>query len=274
MPKPTTCHGSHRRTRLVGLATMLPILPGFAGCGLDGFRLTAPDTASYVLSIVVPFGDTEPVGGNPTVVVGAAHRAWVSLFGNAPAGGANVTLTSSDRTVAAVPASVFVPEGQPEAAFTISGVSHGAAVITAHWGRTVTQNVAVIPTPPTVVDFRILPNSGTLAPVTSEQCEVYAVELDSGTSVNSMKCTFDGSLSHPQGLITSYIWTIPLTPALGTAVFTTTTPFFGGERVGCGSFGAGEVGTTVDKEIGLEVVIASGNKKVVRTITFIRNSPC
>ena len=58
---------------------------------------------------------------NPTVVVGgASSQGTVTLSGPAPAGGATVTLTSSNTAAAQVPASVVVPAAASSATFTIT----------------------------------------------------------------------------------------------------------------------------------------------------------
>ena len=76
---------------------------------------------------------------NPTVVVGGtSSQGTVTLSGPAPAGGATVTLTSSNTAAAHVPASVVVPAAASSAAFTIttSAVSSSTtSIISASYNR-------------------------------------------------------------------------------------------------------------------------------------------
>ncbi len=68
---------------------------------------------------------------NPTSVTGgSSSTGTVTLTNPAPAGGAVITLTSSNPAAATVPASVTVPRGAASASFTVrtSGVTVGTAV--------------------------------------------------------------------------------------------------------------------------------------------------
>jgi hypothetical protein len=60
------------------------------------------------------------VGGVATVGGGTPVQATISLSGAAPAGGALVTLVSTDTTVATVPPSVVIPAGATSASFTVT----------------------------------------------------------------------------------------------------------------------------------------------------------
>src|SRR6266446_5301713 len=60
---------------------------------------------------------------SPSSVVGGplgSSTGTVTLNGPAPAGGAQVTLSSSDPSVASAPASVTVPAGATSATFTVN----------------------------------------------------------------------------------------------------------------------------------------------------------
>jgi hypothetical protein len=63
--------------------------------------------------------DAPVVGGFATVVGGTSLTAHISITGPAPAGGALVTLVSTDTTVATVPTSVDIPAGASSASFTV-----------------------------------------------------------------------------------------------------------------------------------------------------------
>jgi len=92
-----------------------------------------------VLSSITP-SVSGTTGGN-------SIPATLFLSGNAPAGGAQVTLSSSNTAAAQVPASVTVPGGQGWVNFTIttSPVSADTAVtITGNYGATQTATITVM----------------------------------------------------------------------------------------------------------------------------------
>jgi hypothetical protein len=67
-----------------------------------------------------------------TVGVGTGTTGAVGLTGaTAPAGGYTINLVSNDPTIATVPATVTIPQGQSWASFTIVGKAVGATDITA-----------------------------------------------------------------------------------------------------------------------------------------------
>ena len=89
---------------------------------------------------------------NPTSVVGGnAVQGTASLTSAAPAGGASVTLSSSN-TVATVPASVAVPAGATSATFSVAttavSASTSATITGAFGGATKTAALTVTPPPP------------------------------------------------------------------------------------------------------------------------------
>ena len=78
-------------------------------------------TATQALSIIVgPI--LSLLALNPTSVVGGLQSSTgtVTLSGPAPAGGAQVTLSSSNTAVASVPSSATVPAGATSATFTVT----------------------------------------------------------------------------------------------------------------------------------------------------------
>ena len=93
---------------------------------------------------------------NPTSVVGGAQSSTgtVTLSGPAPAGGAQVTLSSSNTSVARVPSSVIVAAGATSATFTISTSAVTASttvIISAAYGgvsrsASLTVNAPPLPT--------------------------------------------------------------------------------------------------------------------------------
>jgi hypothetical protein len=71
-----------------------------------------------------PPGLTLPLGGRPA-------RPLLTLSAPAPAGGLVVTLSSGNPAVAAVPASVFVPENSLSVAVQVSPLTPGITTIRA-----------------------------------------------------------------------------------------------------------------------------------------------
>jgi len=98
---------------------------------------------------------------NPTSVLGGtSSTGTVTLNGNAPAGGAVVTLASDKTTAAQVPTSVTVAAGNTSATFTVttSPVSTSTqANISANYGTT--QSAALTVTPATVSTLTLNPTS-------------------------------------------------------------------------------------------------------------------
>lgn len=92
---------------------------------------------------------TTTVSAPATITGGAAVAATVTLNGNAPLGGALVTLTSSNPTVASAPESILVPEGTNSAAFTITtqptSTSVPVTISATGQGSTGTATVTVSP---------------------------------------------------------------------------------------------------------------------------------
>ncbi|HYU22324.1 MAG TPA: hypothetical protein VEM60_04215 [Candidatus Dormibacteraeota bacterium] len=90
---------------------------------------------------------------NPTSVAGGnSSTGTVTLSGPAPAGGAQVTLSSSNTAAATVPSSVTVPAGATSATFTVSTsvvtASTAVTISAAYGGVTRTASITVAPAPP------------------------------------------------------------------------------------------------------------------------------
>ncbi|HEY3158387.1 MAG TPA: hypothetical protein VGJ78_05450 [Vicinamibacterales bacterium] len=111
-----------------------------SGAGIKSQWISVyPNPNSVVLSSITP-SVSGTTGGN-------SIPATLFLSGNAPAGGAQVTLSSSNTAAAQVPASVTVPGGQGWANFTIttSPVSADTSVtITGNYGATQTATITVM----------------------------------------------------------------------------------------------------------------------------------
>jgi hypothetical protein len=112
-----------------------------------GVTISATYGQTQTGSLTVLAGSLSSVTVNPTSVVGGtSSTGTVTLAAAAPAGGAVVTLSSSNATVAQVPASVTVAAGATTANFTIPTspvVSNASATITGTYGATKTSSLTV-----------------------------------------------------------------------------------------------------------------------------------
>jgi hypothetical protein len=120
------------------------------------FTVVVSNSAGSVTSNPATLNVTQPLPTlssltlNPTGVVGGLESSTgtVTLSGPAPAGGAQVTLSSSNSGVARVPSSVTVPAGATSVTFTVntSGVliSTSATISASYNGTTKTANLAVL----------------------------------------------------------------------------------------------------------------------------------
>lgn len=105
-------------------------------------------TANFLALALLP--SLSPLSLNPTTVIGGnPSTGTVTLSGPAPAGGAQVILSSSDPSVANVPPSVTIPGGATTATFTVntSGVaaSNTVTIFASYAGQTQTASLTVIP---------------------------------------------------------------------------------------------------------------------------------
>src|SRR6266446_6266139 len=108
------------------------------------FDLSSSAPASVTLS---------SVSVNPTSVTGGnSSTGTVTLSGAAPSGGAVVTLSSSNTTVASVPSSVTVAAGATSATFTVStsavAVSTTVSISATFSGASRSASLTVTPAPP------------------------------------------------------------------------------------------------------------------------------
>ena len=122
---------------------------------------------------------TIPITLNPqTVAAGYTSLGTVSLAAPAPAGGATVTLSSSNTAVATVPGSVLVPAGSTSATFTVSTSSVSSSTLVnisaTYNGATNIATLAVVPVNPSP-QYSIWSSSAT--PVVSDDGGTSAVEV-------------------------------------------------------------------------------------------------
>jgi hypothetical protein len=128
-----------QRSRIVGFVTAFAIFGGLSACGGGNGNGGNNGPTPMLQSITLASGGS--------VVAGQTIQGTATLTAAARAGGAGVTLSSSNTGVATVPGSVSIPEGAQSANFTVTGVSAGTATITGNFGgaQTATVNVAAAP---------------------------------------------------------------------------------------------------------------------------------
>jgi hypothetical protein len=105
-------------------------------------------TANFLAQALLP--SLSLLSLNPTTVTsGNPSTGTVSLNGPAPAGGAQVTLSSSDPSVASVPPTVTVPAGATSATFTVNtsvvATSNTVSISASYAGLTQTASLSLIP---------------------------------------------------------------------------------------------------------------------------------
>jgi hypothetical protein len=106
--------------------------PRVNGINFGTVTVTATALNLAPASVLVKVGANLSFSSNTyNVLPGAKEIVSLSLSSSAPAGGLQVTLSSSDPTIATVPASVIIPAGQTGVAFQVTGVATGQVTITA-----------------------------------------------------------------------------------------------------------------------------------------------
>lgn len=108
----------------------------------DGDVIDAePTDAEVDGTVTLSLASLTPSPG--TVTEGQNVDYTVTLTGPAPTGGAQVTLSSDATTIATVPASVTVAEGQTSAGFQATGIAPGSATISATYSNTLQSLLTV-----------------------------------------------------------------------------------------------------------------------------------
>jgi hypothetical protein len=126
-----------------------------------------PAVLNFELSSTPAFVSLSSLSLNPTSVTGgSSSTGTVTLSGAAPAGGAQITLSSSNTTAARVPASVTVAAGATSATFTVSTSAVAASTtvtISATYGGTTRSTSLTVtpapPPPPTLASLSLNPSS-------------------------------------------------------------------------------------------------------------------
>ena len=113
-------------------------------CGGGGYGGGGGGGGSTATLYSVAVNPTSVQGGNPST-------GTVTLSGNAPSGGASVSLSSSNTAAATVPASVTVPAGASSTPFTantsIVSASTAVTLSASYGGATKTATLTVTPAP-------------------------------------------------------------------------------------------------------------------------------
>src|SRR5205807_1031611 len=126
-------------TSAVATSTVITISASYGGASKSASLTVTPPLLPMVSSLAL----------NPTTVLGGVQSSTgtVTLSGPAPAGGAQVTL-SSDNTSASVPASVTVAAGSSSATFTVNTsivlVSTSATISASYNSTTQTASLALL----------------------------------------------------------------------------------------------------------------------------------
>ena len=200
--------------------------------GRGTFTFTSPSSGNgiaYVISptkfVVVPMSDPNPavwvfeqgptatstvtlssLSLNPTSVTGGTQNSTgtVTLSGAAPAGGAVVSLSSSNTAVARTPASVTVAAGATSATFTVttSSVSASAAItisaVYAGTTRTATLTVnPAAPPPVTLSSLSLNPTAVTGGTQSSTGTVTLSAAAPSGGAVVSLSSSNTGAARVP-----------------------------------------------------------------------------
>ncbi|HYN06968.1 MAG TPA: hypothetical protein VES67_06235 [Vicinamibacterales bacterium] len=203
------------RLRIAGVLAALSIFVGPAACGGGGGGNQTPDPV--LASITLDSGGS--------VNAGATIQGTATLDRAAKTGGAGVTLTSSNTSVATVPGTVFIPEGATSERFTVTGVSTGSATITGNFGgsRTATVNVASAPIDLVSVTLAVGTVNGP-GPVQGT-ATISGPAPSGGTTVglsssNSGAATVPGNVTVPQGSTTANFTVTVMTAAAANVTIT------------------------------------------------------
>ena len=132
-------------TSAVSASTAVTIAAAYAGASRSASLTVTPAAPPSPTLTSLTLNPTSVVGGN-------SSTGTVTLSGAAPTGGAQVTLSSSNTTVARTPASVTVVAGATSATFTVStsvvSASTTVAITAADGGVSKTASLTVRPAPP------------------------------------------------------------------------------------------------------------------------------
>jgi hypothetical protein len=162
---------AHRLLRSVGFVAALSFLVTLVACGGGGNQQPTPTLASITLA-------------SNTVTAGATVQGTASLDRAAGSGGANVSLTSSNASIATVPVSVVIPEGSQSANFVVTGVGAGSVTITGNFGGSRTASLTVNAAPIDLVSVTLSTSSVTAPGSVTGTVTISGPAPSGGTTVN------------------------------------------------------------------------------------------
>ncbi|HET7032166.1 MAG TPA: hypothetical protein VFJ48_03505 [Casimicrobiaceae bacterium] len=122
-PNVSVANGASSATFAIGTSAVTTLTSASLTATYAGVSKTTTFTVTPSSPPPPPPGPPALVGfaiAPSTVIGGASPTATITLSAPAPAGGASVALTSSNRTAVAVPAKVVVPAGSTSASFPVS----------------------------------------------------------------------------------------------------------------------------------------------------------
>jgi len=205
---------------------------------------------------------------NNTVTAGQQVQGTVALSSAPNSGSITVNLSSSNTSVATVQPSTGVAQGSTTSTFTVNAIAAGTININASLGATTRQaaltvNAAAGPT----ANFRVLQGDGSTGVDANLTCPVDR-DNSTGSLLNKLNCTFDGTLSTAPGGVTAYSWTIQnasgsqvaLNPA-GSRVATPSVP--------CGSFDG-----VTQRNVILTITPAGANSTSTKQVALQKANPC
>jgi hypothetical protein len=173
---------------------------------------------------------------NPSIAMGSTlTTGTVYLNGPAPSGGAQVTLSTSDNTIATLPSStVTVPQGATSATFTVDTnivTSTATVVISATYGGNTASANLTITSRPAVVSLTLNPNAvlggaSSTATVTLNQAAPNGGTVVNLASANTSVATVPATVT-VAGSSTTGTFTVTTSPVSTTASATITASYSG-----------------------------------------------
>ena len=213
LPQTVTVPAGETRSADVAIGTKQP--------GTATIEAQLGDTTRSATLVVQP-PEVTLVSLPPALRSNETLQGQVTLDVAAPAGGTVVSLTSSDPSVATVPASVTVPAGQTAAHFDITGVSPGTAAISAGVPgsamKTAIIGVDQVSISAVTLDNPTVPVGMTASGMVHLTGVVDEDTVVTLTSSDPTVATVNSSVTVPDGQMSASIEVTPLTP--GTVTIT------------------------------------------------------
>lgn len=187
-------------TSVVSASTAVTISAAYAGTSKTASLTVQPAAPPAVTLSSLSLNPTSVVGGN-------SSTGTVTLSGPAPTGGAQIALSSSNTSVARVPASVSVAAGATSATFTAStSVVTASTVVTlsaAYGGVTRSASLTVQPVPapaPTLSSLTLSPTSVVGGVQTSRGTVTLSAPAPAGGALITLSSS-SGAASVPSSVI-------------------------------------------------------------------------